>query len=260
MLHLDLIGSGTRNVVLLHGCPTPPHHMEGLARVLGGTHRVFLVHLPGYGNSPAPQAAYTMADASAWIETVLLERDVREAALVGYSAGAYRALHLLARGRLRWTAAVAMSGFARITPEQEAGYRLFAEHLPQGVDFTSTLVELLLYPELRERSPELVEEAGSWLRATSPEALALELLALAEAEDLRPVLREIRQPCLALVGERDHNLPPERSREISEALPNGEFQMLPGVGHIPLLEDFEATCAAISAFLERSESSPEGGA
>ncbi len=245
MLHLDVIGDGARNVVLLHGCPSPPSHLEGLARALGARYRVHLVHYPGYGLSPAPTKPYTMHDASAWIEEALVERGVREAALVGHSAGAYRALHLVARAKLNWTAVVALSGFARPLPEQAESYRTFAKLLPTGVDFTSTLVDLLLYPELR---------------AVAPEALALELLAMTEAEDLRPILRDRLVPCLAVVGEKDHNQPPDRSREISEAMPNGTLRVLPGVGYLPLVEDFQTTYAAIADFLATSTARAEAGA
>lgn len=245
MLHLDVIGDGARNVVLLHGCPSPPSHLEGLARALGARYRVHLVHYPDYGLSPAPTKPYTMHDASAWIEEALVERGVREAALVGHSAGAYRALHLVARAKLNWTAVVALSGFARPLPEQAESYRTFAKLLPTGVDFTSTLVDLLLYPELR---------------AVAPEALALELLAMTEAEDLRPILRDRLVPCLAVVGEKDHNQPPDRSREISEAMPNGTLRVLPGVGHLPLVEDFQTTYAAIADFLATSTARAEAGA
>lgn len=260
MLHLDVIGDGARNVVLLHGCPSPPSHLEGLARALGARYRVHLVHYPGYGLSPAPTKPYTMHDASAWIEEALVERGVREAALVGHSAGAYRALHLVARAKLNWTAVVALSGFARPLPEQAESYRTFAKLLPTGVDFTSTLVDLLLYPALRDRSPELAREVGGWLRAVAPEALALELLAMTEAEDLRPILRDRLVPCLAVVGEKDHNQPPDRSREISEAMPNGTLRVLPGVGHLPLVEDFQTTYAAIADFLATSTARAEAGA
>src|SRR5690606_11721978 len=71
MVHVDVIGDGPRNVVLLHGCPSPPEHLGGLARALGETHRVYLVHHPGYGKAPAPGRPYSLADASEWIETAL---------------------------------------------------------------------------------------------------------------------------------------------------------------------------------------------
>lgn len=254
MVHVDVIGDGARNVVLLHGCPTPPRHMERLGQALGASYRVFLVHHPGYGASPAPQRAYSMDEASAWLESALLERGVQEAALVGYSAGAYRALYLLARGRSRWTGLVSMAGFARIAPEQRAAYLQFSQALLQGgVDLTGALVDLILAPDLRTSSSELVREVASWMQATSAEALSRELLAYAEGEDLLPLLRENPIPSLALVGELDHNQPPARSEEIIEAMPNASLQILPGVGHALLLEDFPATLAAVEDFLGRLE-------
>lgn len=251
MVHVDVIGGGARNVILLHGCPTPPGHMAGLARALGETHRVHLVHCPGYGNSPAPRQAYSMAEASEWIESALLERGVREAALVGYSSGAYRALHLVARRRIEWTGVVAMAGFGRLADDQRQAYLYFAEKLLEGVDLTATLVSLILSPDLRTSSSELVREVASWIHATTADALALELRAYADGEDLLPKLRSVEVPCLTLVGELDHNQPPTRSQEIAEAMPRGKLEVIPGVGHALLLEDLSSTVAAVRAFLER---------
>lgn len=251
MLHLDIFGEGSRNVVLLHGCPSPPEHMRGLGQALARTHRVFLVHNPGYGRSPAPSEAYSMAEASEWLESALRERGVKEAALVGHSAGAYRALHLVTRRQLDWTGVVAMGGFARILPEQRAAYLQFAELLPQGVDFSSILVDIILGPAAKTAPPERVEEVASWLQATPAESLARELTALANGEDLVPLLRDVPIPCLALVGEFDPSQPPERSREFAEAMPHAELQVFPGAGHLLLDEDFSATLAAVEGLLER---------
>lgn len=251
MVHLDVMGTGARDVVLIHGCPNPPAHMEDLGRALASSHRVFLVHCPGYGASPAPREPYSMDEASEWLESALLRHGVREAALVGYSAGAYRALHLVVRARLRWTGVVAMGGFAGLSDGQRDAYLHFSERLLQGEDLTSALLDLVLSPTLRSPAPEAVREVASWMRATPAEALSKELLAYADGVDLLPALQEVAIPALALVGELDQAQPPARSRAISEVMPLGELQVLPGVGHALLLEDFPATCDAVLGFLQR---------
>lgn len=251
MVHVDVIGDGPRNVVLLHGCPSPPEHMGGLARALGETHRVCLVHHPGYGKAPAPGRPYSLADASEWIETALLDLGVREAAILGYSAGAYRALHLVVRRRIEWNAVIALAGFGRLPSEQREAYRRFSRQLVEGVDLTPVLVDLILTPDLRTSSKALVREVASWMRATSPQSLSFELRAYADGPNLIPMLREVRVPCLALVGDTDHTTPPARSREIAEAMPRGELEVLSGIGHAILLEDMPRTVAAVKSFLGR---------
>lgn len=144
-----------------------------------------------------------------------------------------------------------MAGFGRLADDQRQAYLYFAEKLLEGVDLTATLVSLILSPDLRTSSSELVREVASWIHATTADALALELRAYADGEDLLPKLRSVEVPCLTLVGELDHNQPPTRSQEIAEAMPRGKLEVIPGVGHALLLEDLSSTVAAVRAFLER---------
>jgi pimeloyl-ACP methyl ester carboxylesterase len=66
------------------------------------------------------------------------------------------------------------------------------------------------------------------------------------AEDLLP---QIEIPALVVAGERDSFTPPALSEAMAEAMPHGEYVLVPGGTHILPLEDRERVNAAIAAFL-----------
>jgi 3-oxoadipate enol-lactonase len=92
-------------------------------------------------------------------------------------------------------------------------------------------------------------------------ALAVSCMAAAPAEtyracveaivtfDERTNLGAIRVPVLCLVGEHDSNAPPAMMQRMAGKIPGAVFTLLPGLGHLPNLENPQAFDQAVFAFL-----------
>jgi pimeloyl-ACP methyl ester carboxylesterase len=50
--------------------------------------------------------------------------------------------------------------------------------------------------------------------------------------DVADDVKSIRLPTLALVGEHDRIIPPQRGRELAALIPNAHLIEIPGVGHL----------------------------
>src|SRR5689334_6915668 len=87
-------------VLLLHGAPTTSEYMVPLGRSLSDAFRVLIPALPGYG-SALPLRPYDLDRSLELVEAAVLERGVQRLFIVGFSGGAYRAIALACRGRLR---------------------------------------------------------------------------------------------------------------------------------------------------------------
>lgn len=72
-------------------------------------------------------------------------------------------------------------------------------------------------------------------RATLPHAV--ELLRCRSTQTAQDHLGEVRLPVLLLHGEHDRIVPPASSRRLAAALPDAELQLLPGLGHVPMMTD-----------------------
>lgn len=65
----------------------------------------------------------------------------------------------------------------------------------------------------------------------------------------RANLGQIRVPTMCLVGEFDTNAPVGMMQRMAAKIPGATFEMLPGLGHLPNLEDPAAFDAAVLGFL-----------
>jgi pimeloyl-ACP methyl ester carboxylesterase len=217
-------------------------------RALAGK-RVLIPDLPGYGQTP-PLRPYSLAGVQQMIEDGLLERGVREAAVVGYSMGVWRALSLAVAGRVRATKVVCLAGDAFWSDEDKALLGGFVQLLRSNAPLPDIMPTRMVSPSFLESHPESADEVRAWLDAAPLDVIADELEAIArEGEDLRPRLRTLECPVLVRVGELDVAAPPERARSLVESLRQGTLQIVPGMGHAWPIEDPIATSAAIARFL-----------
>ena len=236
------------SVVFLHGCPTTPDVLAPIAARISTFARSVTVTLPGYGGSPALDRPWTLTALHSAIETTLLAHGVASASIVGFSGGAYHALALACRARVRVRSVVSLAGMLSFDGAERDGLRQFAAGLLAGADLRSLAAPRFL--SVRARSPANVAAVESWFDATSRQNLAAELAALADAEDLTHRVGALTIPILVRVGAEDVASPPPKSEAIARVSSLGTLQIVPAVGHALMIEDCDATVAAVVAALQ----------
>jgi pimeloyl-ACP methyl ester carboxylesterase len=86
--------------------------------------------------------------------------------------------------------------------------------------------------------------------ALGPEAFHRQSLALMDRPDQQGTLRAFRGPALVLAGEEDRLIPRERTALLGDLLPQARRVSVAGAGHLPPLEQPEATNAALAVWLD----------
>jgi 3-oxoadipate enol-lactonase len=67
--------------------------------------------------------------------------------------------------------------------------------------------------------------------------------------DLRSQVQQLQIPALVVVGEFDEATPVPMSEELAKLLPQAELKILPGLAHVPQLQDPQAFLSAIQSFI-----------
>jgi pimeloyl-ACP methyl ester carboxylesterase len=104
-------------------------------------------------------------------------------------------------------------------------------------------------PELAQRDPAGAARVLSWLDAVPTAVLCDELLALADAPDLRSRVAELVCPVLVVAGSCDSAAPPDGPRALAAVAPQGTFRLIEGAGHALLVEAPEQVTGILADFL-----------
>jgi pimeloyl-ACP methyl ester carboxylesterase len=243
-------------VVLLHGLTGSRAYLEPYAARLASTHRVVAVDLPGHGGSDMvepfsfPEAARVMADA---VEAAGVERPV----VLGHSFGAPLAV--------AWAAERPVAGIVACSPVGMAPLQLRRASRVLPFHRVLALTEpawggavAALRPSRRVVFGWFVGMAGldglepalgrRMLRDAGRGAPVVRKVLAPLAElDLAPLAAAVTAPALVLWGDLDTS-GWESGPALAEAL-HGRRQVLPGVGHMPMLEAPYAFTTAVRTFL-----------
>lgn len=238
-------GSGQENrppLVLIHGAGGTHLHWPAEVRRLSGC-RVYAPDLPGHGNSEGSglQSLSGYAQALlAWMDAL----ELPQAVCAGHSMGGGVVQMLALEHPERVSGLVLVSSGARLRVAPE-----LLESTRSPTTF-ATAVGWILERSFNPEAPErLVELAGIRMLETRPSVLYSDFLAC-DSFDTRERIAEIQQPALVLCGSEDRMTPPRLSESLSGSLPNARLQIVPGAGHMLMLERPEVVAAALQNFLQ----------
>ncbi|MCZ7681863.1 MAG: alpha/beta hydrolase [Sandaracinaceae bacterium] len=252
-MHLSTAGSGP-DLVLIPGAPQHPSDLEVLAEPLRVDHRVTIVHLPGYGETPRSSRATTWSGSRSRWPRPSPARASRGPSWAASREGSYRALQLaLDASRLELRGLFLMGPFAHLEPDNREGLRGFGAALEAGIDLMEVGVARMFSPTWAGAHPERARAViAEMMVAADRRGIRAELAAFADSADLRERLGAIRVPVALRVGELDLATPPASAREIAARVAGASLDVVPGAGHMIHHEDREGTLAALRALLARA--------
>ena len=246
-------------VVLLHGfCGSSAYWEETLPHLADAG--LFIVpDLRGHGLSGAPEGEmYAMEDFADDLARLLDGLGEREAVVLGHSLGGYVTLAFAERypDRLRGFGLIHSTALPD-TEEAKAGRdRTAARLLREGAaPFASELAPKLFSKENRARMPDKVARTASIGCGTSPAGAARTALGMKARPDRSDLLRQSRVPVLLVAGEGDEIVAPQRTFLDFER-PGARKVLLPGCGHMSMLEAPAKLAEAIAGFAEEAAAAP----
>ena len=244
-------------VVGVHGwgCLAYSFHRV-LRRIADAGPRAAAPDLRGHGWSSKPLDArlYTPDALADWVVAVLDALGIGRAVLLGHSLGGQIALEaaLRAPDRVAGLVLVAPLGFsavARIRQLRLATPGFLEPLLPYFATRAAVRVGLATsYGSGRGPSERDVDE---YWAPTADRDLARATRLIAHASDWAPGpadrLARVACPTHVVLGDQDNLIAVDAVRPLVAALPRATFEVLPGVGHVPIDEAPERVLAAVAS-------------
>jgi pimeloyl-ACP methyl ester carboxylesterase len=210
-------------------------------RVVGFDHR-------GHGDSVLGSSGHSVQNLATDMRTVIEGLDLRDVVLVGHSMGgvAVQAFALehpdVVRQRVRGL--VLLSTLAKTSVSASRQLRCLAERVTGSFDLRKVMTRPNLGTVFARvgfgREPLASQvELNRQMLASCDSATAQEATAALLGLDLTGQLVGLDAPTLVIGGTNDVITPPAESRRLAELIPGARLEMVPGAGHMIMLERTE---------------------
>ncbi len=244
-IELEVVRRGAGHpIVVLHGFDTVDAAAPFIDR-LARHGEVVAPSSPGFGNSPRPQDFDTVYDLVHLYLAALTELAEDKVTLLGFSFGGWLAAEIAAASTHR---------IDRLILVDPVGIKISDRETPDILDIFNKSPD-----EVRQRSWHDPDRFAPDYNAMSDEALVTharnrEALCLYAWHpymynpQLPRWLGRIDVPTLLLWGESDRVVTPDYGRAYAGMIPGARFELIPGAGHHPEIEQADAFAGHVARF------------
>jgi pimeloyl-ACP methyl ester carboxylesterase len=219
--------------------------------------RCVSIDWPGHSESGYPEGGWSMEAMGADAAALVGELGYEQAVFIGLSQGGMAFMRTaLTKPEVMRALVLLDTSAGPENQESLPGYEQLREMLASGDDGARSqaadAAQLVLYGQTwRERNPDGLAHEKQIVLAHDPVGLNLACRAVFDRGDVTDRLGEITAPTLVICGEEDTATPPERAREIADAIEGAELVMIPEAGHHSPIENPQPVTEAIERFLAR---------
>ena len=115
--------------------------------------------------------------------------------------------------------------------------------------YPKVVLQILEWSFSQQADEKLVRQAGERMKEISLSVLLADLKSC-NAFDMRDHIGEIKQPTLIICGEDDQMTPIRFSQYLSENIYGSRLEIIPGAGHMVMLEKPEIVARLIDDFMD----------
>jgi triacylglycerol lipase len=232
-------GSGD-TLVLLHGFGGDKDNFTRVARFLTPHYRVICPDLPGFGDASRDAAAsYTIAEQAERLRLLLDQVAPGRVHLGGTSMGGFIAAEFAARHPERVASLWLLDAAGTEAAYSSAILQRYLEDGNIPLLIRDEHAYDALIDACTHQRPFLPHSVSTALGRRAVADFALHSDIMRQLSDA-PLLREQQQyaaiPALVVWGEQDRILHPSGAAALAQLFPRSRTVMMPGIGHLPMLE------------------------
>lgn len=239
-------------LVLIHGAGGTHLYWPPEIRRLSG-YCVYAIDLPGHGRSEFCDGQQTIGDYARYLVQWLESIHLRRAVFIGHSMGSAIALDLAIHHPEYVVGLGLISAGARL--------RVHPDLLNYAADITTYLkaTDLLVSCSFSANaSPRLVELASKRMLETRQSVFLGDLQAC-DHFDVMDRLETVQPPTLVVCGSDDQMTPIRYAQFLSNTIPNARLSVIPGAGHMVMLEQPRLVTESLLSFLLELSFNPGEG-
>ncbi len=250
--HVEIIGQG-QPLVMLHGWGMHSGVWQPQIKKLSAQYMLYLVDLPGMGNSRPLEPYHLHALADEVAQVIPGVSDV-----LGWSLGGLVAQRIALNQPDRVKRLVLVGSSPCFVNKagwdlgiEPSNFETFAENV--NSDYKATILQFLTLQCMKAddaRSTLKQLRASFNTRPTPTQTTLHRALQVLLDSDLRDEIANIRKPTLLIHGDRDTLAPVQAAHWMMQQLPQGFLRVISGSAHAPFLSHSEQFITALNQFLE----------
>lgn len=251
MIQYRTYGSGNP-LLFIHGFCEDSTMWNGFYPSFSNQYKVYLIDLPGFGNSPLPKQAFSIHDVAVQLAQWMSENQLEEAILIGHSLGGYVSLELakhfpdLVGGLVLFHS----TAFADSAQKREARNKVIDFVQENGVlVFAESFVPQLFSAKNRKRLGKDIDTAVDTAKRTALETLVAYTRAMRDRNDRTDVLKTLSKPILFIAGDQDTSVPLDKSEAQGPLMSNGVLHVLHDCAHMGMFESRSESEQIITKYL-----------
>lgn len=228
-------------IIFLHGWRSNKEVWQGIANQLRDINRpIYMLDLPGFGNSPAPKNHFTIFDYASLIREFIRKQNLGRVVLVGHSFGGRVGIRL---------GAVAPEVLEKLVLVDSAGFRMpqtKKKLFKTAAKLVKPFFKFTVFQGLRRK---IYQSLGAEDYIATPQMQQTFVKVI--DEDLSGDMQKITSPTFIIFGEKDTDTPPEFGRRMQRLITGSRLEILNSAGHYSFLDQPEKFCQLIRQFLQQ---------
>lgn len=218
-IHFQRLPGGDDAIIFLHGWANSGENLRALAGELPEFDR-YLIDLPGFGQSPEPDAPMTVPEYAAAIIDLAARARLRPW-IIGHSFGGKIAMEIAAKYPESVRGIIVIAGGGIITRRARLR-RIFFKPLARAARIFGVRGDKF---RARLQSPDY-RNSSTVMRGT---------MALNLKHRTLDIAKTVQKPALLIYGRRDTETPPRGGRKFARAIRHAKLEILDGFGHNDIL-------------------------
>lgn len=242
-INYEILGEG-KDILVLHGWGADIRAIKPIADALSGKFKVWLLDLPGFGQSDMPPENWDVYSYADFVKKFADTMEIVNPILIGHSFGGRLSI-ILAAKKLMIPPKIILVDSAGIKPKRGVDYycKVYTYKMMKRI--------AALMGKLSKPFEEKIKSKFGSSDYKNANPIMRAVMVRVVNEDLTYLLKDIACPTLLFWGEKDDATPLSDAKKMEKLIPDAGIVTVSGGGHYSYIDNLPLFSAVSNKFLEK---------